>query len=176
MFGAMRRILLFLWVALMLSGQAGLAGAKTPGEVEVGQTLRDANMHGLNGADRRLSQYRGKPLLINVWASWCGPCRAEMGSLERLAWRDESGRFAMIGISTDDSEAAAKMFLRRANATLNHYLDRRLELEHMLGADRLPLTILVDANGKVLGKHFGAREWDQPDALNWIDSMLRKGK
>jgi thiol-disulfide isomerase/thioredoxin len=147
--------------------------AKTPGEVEQGSVLREARMHGLNGPDRSLSEYRGKPLLINVWASWCGPCRAEMGSLERLAWNDQGKRFTVIGISTDDSEAAAKRYLQVANATLNHYMDRALELENMLGAERLPLTILVDAQGKVLGKFYGAREWDSAEAGRWLDSRLQ---
>jgi thiol-disulfide isomerase/thioredoxin len=163
-----------MWAALCLVALQGAGGAlaKTPGEVEAGATLRESRMRGLNGPDRLLSQYRGKPLLINVWASWCGPCRAEMGSLERLAWREEGKRFTLIGISTDDSEAAAKRYLQQANATLNHYIDRGLELENMLGAERLPLTILVDARGRVLGKHYGAREWDGAEATQWIDSLL----
>jgi thiol-disulfide isomerase/thioredoxin len=142
----------------------------------VGASLREASMHGLNGPDRRLSQYRGKPLLINVWASWCGPCRAEMGSLERLAWQDQGKRFTVIGISTDDSEPAAKRYLQSANATLNHYLDRALELENMLGAERLPLTLLVDGKGRVLARYYGAREWDNADAAKWIDGALRTSK
>jgi thiol-disulfide isomerase/thioredoxin len=162
---------LCLWVLLCAP-----AVAKTPGEVPVGATLRESNMHGLNGPDRLLSHYRGKPLLINVWASWCGPCRQEMGSLERLAWRDQGKRFAMIGISTDDSEAAAKRYLQSANATLNHYLDRALELENMLGAERLPLTLLVDARGKVLGKFYGARDWDDAEAAVWLNTRLGSTK
>lgn len=151
----------------------GPVQAKTPGEVAPGGVLREATLHGLNGADRRLSALRGKPLLINVWASWCGPCRMEMGSLERLAWQDQGKRFHVIGISTDDSEAAAKRYLQQSNATLNHYLDHALELENMLGAERLPLTVLVDAQGRVLAKFYGAREWDNAEAGRWIDSRLQ---
>jgi hypothetical protein len=99
-----------------------------------------------------------------------------MGSLERLAWQDQGKRFAMIGISTDDSEAAAKRYLQTANATLNHYMDRALELENMLGAERLPLTLLVDANGRVLGKFYGARDWDSAEAAAWLNSRLAAGK
>jgi hypothetical protein len=99
-----------------------------------------------------------------------------MGSLERLAWQDQGKRFAMIGISTDDSEPAAKRYLQNANATLNHYIDRALELENMLGAERLPLTILVDAKGRVLARYYGAREWDSADAAKWIDAALRGKK
>jgi thiol-disulfide isomerase/thioredoxin len=160
-------------LALLFSN---LVVAKTPGMVEVGETLREARMRGLNGPDRLLSQYRGKPLLINVWASWCGPCRQEMGSLERLAWQDQGKRFAMIGVSTDDSEPAAKRYLQSANATLNHFIDHALELENMLGADRLPLTVLVDANGRVLARYYGAREWDSAEASKWIDATLRSKK
>lgn len=165
-----------LIACLLFGGTTHLAHAKTPGEVEVGQTVREARMRGLNGPDRALSAYRGKALLINVWASWCGPCRAEMGTLERLAWQEQSIPFTVIGVSTDDHEAAAKSYLRASNATLNHYIDKALELENMLGADRLPLTILLDAQGKVLGKHYGAREWDTPEARAWIESRLRGGK
>lgn len=164
-------------LALSLAACAGFslpAWSKTPGEVEVGQTLREASMRGLNTPARKLSQYRGKPLLINVWASWCGPCKLEMGSLERLAWRDEAKQFNLIGISTDDSEQAAKLYLQRSNASITHFIDTALEMENMLGAERLPLTVLVDAKGKVLGKFYGAREWDDAEALRWIESKLRK--
>ncbi len=157
--------LLALWLGLWL---ATCAVAKTPGEVEVGGVLRDATLRGLNGPDQKLSGFRGKPLVINVWASWCPPCIAEMGSLERLAWSELGQQFTVIGISTDDHPDAAKGFLRKSGATLNHYIDRQLALEHMLGADRLPLTVLVDAGGRVLAKIVGAREWDGPQAMQLI--------
>jgi thiol-disulfide isomerase/thioredoxin len=169
-----RALALALWLAVVQF--PGGAWAAKPEEVPVGGNLREATMHGLNGPDRLLSQYRGKPLLINVWASWCGPCRAEMGSLERLAWNDQGKRFAIIGISTDDYEVAAKRYLQTANATLNHYLDHALELESMLGANRLPLTLLVDAKGRVLGKYYGARDWDSAEAAAWLNSRLASQK
>ena len=147
--------------------------AATPGEVAVGSVLREATMRGLNGPDRQLSAFRGKPLIINVWASWCPPCIAEMGSLERLAWSELGRHFTVIGISTDDYPQNAKAFLTKSQATLNHYIDRQLELENMLGADRLPLTLLVDAKGRVLNKVVGAREWDGPQAMALIHSTFR---
>lgn len=165
----MKRLLVGWITALCLLG----VQAKTPGEVEVGALLRPATMRGLNGPDRKLADFRGKPLVINVWASWCPPCIAEMGSLERLAWSDLGQRFNVIGISTDDYPEAAKGFLRKSQATLNHYIDRELELENMLGADRLPLTLLVDAQGRVLHKVVGAREWDSPQSMSLIRTTFR---
>ncbi len=150
--------------------------ARTPGEVEVGQLLREAPLIGLNGPARKLSSYRGKPLIINVWASWCGPCKHETASLERLAWLDPDGRFAMIGISTDDYPEKARAWLKQSNATINHYIDDKLMLEHMLGATNLPLTVLVDANGRVIEKVYGAKEWDSPQALQLIRKAFRNPK
>jgi thiol-disulfide isomerase/thioredoxin len=159
----------FAAAALLLGLALGAPGhAQTPGEVAVGGVLREATMRGLNGPDRKLSAFRGKPLIINVWASWCPPCIAEMGSLERLAWSELGLQLTVIGISTDDYPQNAKAFLTKSHATLNHYIDRQLELENMLGANRLPLTLLVDPKGRVLSKVFGAREWDSPQSQQLI--------
>ncbi|MDD2881305.1 MAG: TlpA disulfide reductase family protein [Rhodoferax sp.] len=172
MFMNATRLLLITLLGLAMA--TGVA-AKTPGEVEVGSVLREATLRGLNGPDQKLSAFRGKPLVINVWASWCPPCIAEMGSLERLAWSDLGQQFTVIGISTDDYPDAAKGFLRKSSATINHYIDRQLELEHMLGATQLPLTLLIDAKGRVLSKTVGAREWDGPQAMALIRSTFRLG-
>lgn len=166
-------VLLAVYFSFALIGQAC---AKTPGEVEVGSVLREATLRGLNGPNSKLSNFRGRPLIINVWASWCGPCIAEMGSLERLAWSEAGQQFMIIGISTDDYPDAAKGFLRKSSATLNHYIDKQLELENMLGASRLPLTVLVDANGRVLAKVVGAREWDSAQSVQLISQAFRLSK
>ena len=152
---------------------APLAFSKTPGEVEIGSTLREATMQGLSGPSRKLSEFRGKPLIINVWASWCGPCRQEMPSLERLAQRKGAKQFAMIGISTDDYPERAQGFLKTYKTSFSHFIDSKLELENMLGADRLPLTLLVDAQGRVLAKVYGAADWDSPETVKAIAKAFR---
>lgn len=161
-----------LITALALAATAP-SPAATPGEVLKGQTLRDARLRGLNGPDRQLASYRGRPLIINVWASWCAPCVAEMASLERLAWHEQAKTFSIIGISTDDYRERALAVLRRTNATISHFIDVRLELEHMLGASSIPLTVLVDAQGRVLEKVVGAKEWDSAEALRFIATAFR---
>lgn len=160
-----KRILL---VALLLACVSTLGFARTPGEVDVGSVLRDTRMQGLSGPPKNLSDFRGKPLVINVWASWCGPCRQEMGSLERLARRYGGKQFNVIGVSTDDYQDRANAFLKAYKITFSNYIDRALLLENMLGADHLPLTLLVDSRGMVMDKHYGSREWDSPEALTLI--------
>jgi thiol-disulfide isomerase/thioredoxin len=159
---------IFSLILLCLAATTPLAFSKTPGEVDVGAVLREAQMQGLSGPSRKLSEFRGKPLVINVWASWCGPCRQEMGSLERLSRRYGGKQFNVIGISTDDYRDRAAAFVQKSNNTFSNFIDSELFMENMLGADRLPLTLLVDAQGRVLGKFYGAKEWDGPDALGVI--------
>jgi len=168
----MFRNLLLVLTAACVAGAARHTLADTPGEVRVGELLRDTALTGLNGPSRKLSDFRGKPLLINVWASWCGPCRAEMASLERLAWLDRSSYFAVIGISTDDYSDRAQAALVESNATISHFIDHDLVLENMLGAAQIPLTVLVDADGRVLQKIHGARDWDSPASLTIIDGAF----
>jgi thiol-disulfide isomerase/thioredoxin len=162
----------FLCALVLYFALANLSGANTPGEVPVGASLRDATLQGLNGPARHLSSFRGRPLLINVWASWCGPCKHEMASLERLAWQEQY--FAIIGISTDDYADKAKSLLKGTNATISHFIDHDLEMENMLGASQLPLTVLVDADGRVLQKIYGAMQWDGADALRLINEIFHK--
>jgi len=139
--------------------------------VAVGQVLPDVVMAGLNGPNKPLSSYRGRPLIINVWASWCAPCRQEAASLERLAWSEAGSRYTVIGISNDDDRNAALKWLRHSNATISHYIDTgpRWTLENMLGASTIPITVLVDAKGRVVARFRGARDWDSAESIQLIE-------
>jgi thiol-disulfide isomerase/thioredoxin len=165
----MRAILLFAFLASAISVSAH---AGTPGEIEIGGYLREAKLQGLSGKTKKFSDYKGKPLIINVWASWCGPCRAEMGSLQRLARRYNGKQFNVIGISTDDDRKAAVAFIKESKVTFENFIDSNVFLENMLGANTIPLTILVDAQGKVLEKARGAYEWDSPEIVDSIGEVF----
>jgi len=165
---------IILLIVFWISAISTAAFAKTPGEVDEGSELREASLYGFSGDYRKLSELRGKPLIINVWASWCGPCRAEMGSLERLSRRFGGKQFNVIGISTDDDVSAAAAFLKQSKVSFDNYHDRNLLLESMLGADTIPLTVLVDAQGRVVRKVQGSQEWDSPEALELIGKAFRK--
>ena len=163
---------LSLLACLALASPASFAGP--PHTVQIGEVLYESTLQGLNGPPRKLSEFRGKPLIINVWASWCGPCREEMASLERLAWRDRGHRFAIIGISTDDRAEQAQGLLKSSNATISQFIDTALQMETMLGASRLPLTVLVAADGRIIEKVYGARQWDGAEALRLINDAIGK--
>jgi thiol-disulfide isomerase/thioredoxin len=159
---------------LLLLAPGVAAPANAPAPVAVGRHLPNVVMTGLNGPQRSLVSYRGRPLIINVWASWCGPCRAEAASLERLARGKAGSRYVVIGISTDDSRDAALAWLRASNARLSHYIDSgpQWTLEHMLGASAIPVTVLVDAGGRVVARFRGAREWDSAESIRMIEQAF----
>jgi thiol-disulfide isomerase/thioredoxin len=151
-----------------LAMSAAAEASENVTEYQIGQQLPDAALQGLNGPSRHLQDFLGKPLLINVWASWCGPCKQEMASLERLAWNQIAQHINIIGISTDDYPEQAQRWLSQSHSTISHFIDERLQMERMLGASRLPLTVLVGADGRILSKIYGAREWDSPQALQLL--------
>jgi len=95
-----------------------------------------------------------------------------MGSLERLAQLYNGKEFNVIGVSTDDDRHAAAAFIKQSVVTFDNFLDRKLLLENMLGANTIPLTILVDADGRVLKKVRGAYEWDNPKTIDIIGKMF----
>jgi thiol-disulfide isomerase/thioredoxin len=160
-------------IFLLLSTLSTTAIAATPGEVEIGGYLREAILNGINGKKNKFSDFKGKPLMINVWASWCGPCQAEMGSLERLAHRYNGNEFNLIGISIDDDGNAAAAFTKRLKITFKNFLDSNLLLENMLGANTIPLTIFVDASGRILLKARGAFEWDSPEIIGAVAEVFK---
>jgi thiol-disulfide isomerase/thioredoxin len=112
------------------------------------------------GRPVRLSVFRGRPVLVNFWATWCGPCVVEMPSLDALAAR-ESGTVEVIAISQDlDGRAkVADFFARRNFARLEPYLDPRMDLMAALGIQELPTTILYDSEGQEVWRMTGMADW-----------------
>ena len=178
---AARGALLLLSAPLLLLLPPAAPTAAPPAEaaapapvVAIGSVLPNLPMAGLNGPPRSLSSYRGRPLLINVWASWCSPCRKEAASLERLAWSEAGSHLTVIGVSTDDRRAAASSWLQQSNATISHFIDSapHWPLEHSLGASSIPVTVLVDAQGRVVARFRGARDWSSAESVRLIETAF----
>ena len=96
-----------------------------------------------------------------------------MSSLERLARHYGGKQFKGIGISTDDYRERATGFLQQSNTTFSNYIDSALFTENMLGASKILLALLIDAQGRVLGKFYAAQQWDSPEVLEAIGKALR---
>lgn len=125
------------------------------------------------GEAASLADFGGKPLLVNLWATWCAPCVAEMPTLDALAAREE-GKLQVLAIS-QDMEGQAKVdafFAARRFAMLEPYMDPELGLMTELGVGTLPTTILYDANGREVWRMTGIEDWRSPRAAALIAEAL----
>ncbi|RMF01984.1 MAG: TlpA family protein disulfide reductase, partial [Alphaproteobacteria bacterium] len=116
-------------------------------------------------------------VLLNLWATWCAPCRREMPDLDRLQAELGGERFEVVAISIDKGGPdKPQRFLEEVKATkLNFYHDPTGRLGTLLKAYGLPTTILVDAQGRELGRLAGPAEWGSEDAKKLIKAVLEKG-
>lgn len=126
------------------------------------------------GQPARLAEFRGRPLLLNLWATWCGPCIVEMPSLDRLAAR-EDGRIEVLALSQDlDGRAPVdRFFAERRLRRLEPYLDRDMAMMTALRIDTLPTTILYDAQGREVWRMTGMAEWDGERAQRLLAEAQR---
>jgi thiol-disulfide isomerase/thioredoxin len=118
--------------------------------------------------------FRGKPLLVNLWATWCAPCVAEMPTLDALAGR-EGDRLRVLALSEDlDGRAKVETFFAaRDFANLEPYLDPQLEIMAALGVSTLPTTILYDSAGRELWRVTGIEDWESERAAALIGEAWR---
>lgn len=123
------------------------------------------------GAPVRLADFAGKPLALNLWATWCAPCVREMPLLEALA-AASGGAFAVVALNQDRDRAAARRFWEDGGFShLALYLDPPLAAFAALGVRGLPLTLLIDAHGRELGRVEGAVEWTAPEIAAWLHAL-----
>jgi thiol-disulfide isomerase/thioredoxin len=120
-----------------------------------------------------LADFAGKIVLVNLWATWCAPCRQEMPSLERLQTR-LGDRIAILAISEDrgGSKAVAPFVAKLGLKAVKIYLDPKSAVGQAFKVDGLPTSFLIDRQGRVLGRVEGGAEWDSPKMLAIIDPLV----
>ena len=126
------------------------------------------------GLAHSLADFRGKVVLLNVWATWCEPCRQEMPALDRLQARLGGARFQVLAVSVDQQGApiARKFYDEVAIKALPLYVDPTAKAAFALDAPGLPVTLLVDRNGREIGRHLGAVKWDAPEVVQRMQRAM----
>ena len=129
-----------------------------------------------NGEEKKLSDWKGKTVLLNLWATWCVPCRKEMPALDRLEGKLGSDKFAVVAVNIDTRDAdKPKAFLKDANLThLGNYHDAKAkvfqDLKSIGLALGMPTSVLIDGQGCQIGHMAGPAEWDSADAIKLISA------
>jgi thiol-disulfide isomerase/thioredoxin len=124
-----------------------------------------------------LADWKGRVVLVNLWATWCGPCREEMPALAELQRQMGSQDFEVVAISLDRQGAeVANPFLENVGAeALELYLDPSTNVLAGFRAVGLPASILIDRSGREVGRMFGPADWASPEALRLIKAALAEG-
>jgi len=127
-----------------------------------------------SGKERTLKDWQGKVVLLNLWATWCAPCRQEMPSLDRLQAELGSDKFEVVAVSVDKTGIdGARKFLDQIKVSkLGVFADPSIKLGTELKAIGMPASILIDRESREVGRLVGPAEWDSDDAKRLIRAML----
>jgi peroxiredoxin len=141
------------------------------------QQAKDFNVAALEGGKLRLADLRGKVVFLNLWATWCPPCKEEMPAMERLWQRYKGQGLVVIALSMDSAGAkVVKPFIEQAKYTYRVGLDPKMEIAELYGARSVPSTFIIDRNGVLRGIALGPREWDGQASFAYFDALLKDGK
>jgi len=142
--------------------------------VDVREEAPDFTLKSLEGTNLRLEEYRGQVVLINFWASWCGPCRQEMPLLDRLHHRYEDTGFAVLGINVEGEIKPAQKVVDKTNVTFPVLIDEEQKVSEMYSLEAMPSTIVVDRDGIVRYIHRGYKPGDEAKYVEVVKQLIRE--
>jgi len=153
-----------------------LAGctADEPGRLRAGQPFPQLRLSGLDGSVLETGSLAGKVLVLNVWATWCPPCRREMPGLQRLADAAAGRGIVVAGLTVDRDLNLAREFLREAKVAFPNYADPDMAVANAaLQVVGFPETFVVGPDGRLAARLVGERNWDAPEMLGALEALAR---
>ena len=166
----MKRSLLLALATLLLGG---LVNAPALADSANGRAP-DFTLQSRDGDTVKLSELRGQVVLINFWASWCGPCRQEMPLLEALHQRYNRLGFTLLGVNVDSNSRDAETLLKDTPVTFPVLFDNKNQISKLYDVVAMPSTVLVDRNGNVRYLHHGYQPGYEDEYQNQIRALLRE--
>ena len=139
-----------------------------------GQPAPDFALKSSTGENLRLSEYRGDVVMINFWATWCGPCRQEMPLLDELYARYQRVGFNLLGVNIDDDSRRAMQMIDELGVNFPVLFDARKEVSELYNVEAMPVTVLVDREGTIRYIHHGYKPGYEEKYLDQIRSLLRE--
>jgi peroxiredoxin len=143
-----------------------------PGRIQTAKAFEVATP---DGAKLSLGDFRGRVVLLNFWATWCGPCKEEMPAMERLYQKHRSQGLVVLALSNDSEGSTQRVarFIKESGFTFPVGLDPRLRVASLYGVRVLPSSLVIDRKGDLTHIALGPREWDRPAAHRLFESLLR---
>lgn len=155
-----------LALAALLSGAPAVAGAPT--------AAPDFSLPARGGGSVRLADLRGQVVMINFWATWCGPCRQEMPLLEQIHARYEPLGFTLLGVNVEPDSAMAQQWLEGVPVTFPILFDRQNLVSAQYGVQGMPSSVLIDRAGRVRHVHRGYKPGDEATYTDLVRSLVKE--
>jgi peroxiredoxin len=156
---------------VLATGLAAPAHAAAPAANAVAP---DFTLRGADGRNVRLDELRGQVVLVNFWATWCGPCREEMPRLDALYGRYRKSGFVLLGVNIDDDPATALATARKLGVSFPVLLDTDKQVSRRYDLGTMPSTVLVDRDGRVRYVHRGYRDGVEAEYDAQVRALLKE--
>src|SRR5579864_3537165 len=127
-----------------------------------------------SGSKISLAQYKGQVVMLNFWASWCGPCRQEMPLLENIYKKYNKMGFTLIGVNVEHDSKAAEGFLQQTPVSFPVIYDKDSTVSKAYDVSGMPSTVIIDRNGNIRVLHRGYKAGDENEYLDKIRSLVRE--
>lgn len=138
-----------------------------------GKTAPDFTLKDLSGKDVRLSDYKGKIVFLNFWATWCPPCREEIPSMMKLNQAMAGKPFQMLAVSIDEGgKEAVEHYFKGSGTMLPALLDTDNSIAKRYGTTGVPETFVLDKRGVILKKVVGGMDWSDPQVIGYFNEIL----
>ncbi len=155
---------LFAFVFVASATSASAISGKAP----------DFTLKSRSGENIRLSDLRGQVVMLNFWASWCGPCRQEMPILEQLHKRYSKLGFTVVGVNVEQDTSKAVAYLRDVKVSFPILYDNTSKVSKLYNVSAMPTTVMIDRNGNMRFKHHGYKPGYEKDYKKQIKQLIRE--
>lgn len=162
------------WNAVFALMMLSVATASLAAMPAIGSAAPDFTLKSSAGRNVKLSEHRGEVVMINFWATWCGPCRQELPLLNRIHEQYRKAGFTLLGVNVDDSAANAQDMARKLGVTFPVLFDAGKRISRLYDVDAMPSTVLIDRDGKVRYVHRGYRAGYETRYEAQVRELLKK--
>jgi len=168
-------IVILFGILILLQTKDSFYNPSSGLQVAKGLTAPNFSLPDLDGKMVSLSDYRGKVVLLNIWATWCPPCVEEMPSMEKLYQELQAEGFEILAVSIDESGAQDVLpFMKKHKLSFPALIDSRGTLKGLYQTTGVPESFIIDKDGMLVEKVIGPRDWAVPEAIRFFRNLFRR--
>ena len=167
-------IVILIGILILLQTKDTFYNPSDGSQLAKGLPAPNFSLPGLDGQMVRLTDYRGKVVLLNIWATWCPPCVEEMPSMEKLYQELRGDGFEILAVSIDESGAqGVRPFMKKHNLSFPALIDSKETLKDLYQTRGVPESFIIDKDGILIEKVIGPRNWANPEVIRYFRNLIR---